>query len=472
MVSKGSAGDFWAKEENGCTYSLDKVRGEFVAVKEINLERDADSEADFEFLRSEIGTLCACEHPNIIRYRLSVLPTASLLWIVMDWCEGGSLRGIIDRWGPLPEPVVLEAAESILLALEYLHRQGIGHRDLKGANVLVDGRGLVKLGDFGVAARSSEATTGLVVGSPYWMAPEVIQSAGPEAHVFDACKADIWAFGITLIELLKGRPPLAYLSPVAALQTIPTTTPPRLESTDTAASKHTRALIHACLHDDPVRRPTAGALLKMLGKHFGIMGSSHSSGIGSVPARLPAFLASKTRAASRSVRSDTGKDAQGSARPEDRQEEAQTPLSPRAAEAFDTIVSQWDFGSTIITTSASGDSSDLHDPDHEEEHESLGEDSGIITRDYAVMAGDSSSAIEHGSLAKDMHTLNQARDTYAHVHTHPRARPASQAPPQTTRRSLTERGKPPGSGPFPTPDLLRDALDRCRGLHLPIPKPE
>ena len=73
------------------------------------------------------------------------------LCIVMDYCDRGSLRQLLDHHGPLPEPLIAETAESILKALEYLHRQGISHRDLKGANVLVDEEGKIKLGDFGVA---------------------------------------------------------------------------------------------------------------------------------------------------------------------------------------------------------------------------------------------------------------------------------------------------------------------------------
>ena len=78
-------------------------------------------------------------------------PHSNRLCIVMDYCERGSLRQVVDHHGPLPEKLIAEIAESILRALEYLHKQGIGHRDLKGANVLVDGEGRVKLGDFGVA---------------------------------------------------------------------------------------------------------------------------------------------------------------------------------------------------------------------------------------------------------------------------------------------------------------------------------
>ncbi len=132
-----------------------------MAAKEINLDANEDC---FDVLRGEIVALLACSHPNIIRYHRSFIPkqntqrtsepispTLNRLCIVMDYCELGSLRQIIDTYGPLPEKLVAEVAESILNALEYLHRQSISHRDLKAANVFVDANGSIKLGDFGVA---------------------------------------------------------------------------------------------------------------------------------------------------------------------------------------------------------------------------------------------------------------------------------------------------------------------------------
>lgn len=97
------------------------------------------------------------------------------------------------------------------------------------------------------------------------MAPEVLN---PSAKCHDASKADIWSFGITLIELLHGRPPLHYLSPRAAMAAIPRTSPPRLESDDPGASKPLRELIHACLHDDPKKRPSSSQLLKSFKSYF------------------------------------------------------------------------------------------------------------------------------------------------------------------------------------------------------------
>lgn len=100
------------------------------------------------------------------------------------------------------------------------------------------------------------------------MAPEVLNPSDRHDDRCDSSKADIWSFGITLIELLRGRPPLYYLSPRAAMATIPRTSPPRLESDDPRASKTLRDLIHTCLHDDPKKRPSAGQLLKSFKSYF------------------------------------------------------------------------------------------------------------------------------------------------------------------------------------------------------------
>lgn len=133
-----------------------------------------------------------------------------------------------------------------------------------------------------------------LAGSPYWMAPEVIKesrypTATSKAQINPAA-ADIWSFGITLIELLKGRPPLHYLSPSAAMGMIPSTSPPRLESSDPHASKLLRDLIHACLHDDPLQRPTAAQLLKQFKGYFKAH-KGHSS------SSISAFLKKNSQAA-------------------------------------------------------------------------------------------------------------------------------------------------------------------------------
>ena len=128
------------------------------------------------------------------------------------YCENGSLHSICKNFAKFPENLVALYMTQVLNGLLYLHEQGVIHRDIKGANILTTKEGLVKLADFGVATRKD---TGLhessVVGTPYWMAPEVIELSGATTA------SDIWSLGCTVIELLDGRPPYHELQPMPAL---------------------------------------------------------------------------------------------------------------------------------------------------------------------------------------------------------------------------------------------------------------
>lgn len=131
---------------------------------------------------------------------------------LVRYCENGSLHSICKNFGKFPENLVALYMSQVLNGLLYLHDQGVIHRDIKGANILTTKEGLVKLADFGVATRKD---TGLhessVVGTPYWMAPEVIELSGATTA------SDIWSLGCTVIELLDGKPPYHKLQPMPAL---------------------------------------------------------------------------------------------------------------------------------------------------------------------------------------------------------------------------------------------------------------
>ena len=228
----------------------EKESGDLVAVKMIPVE------GDFAELAKEIAILKKCHCDYIVRYYGSYVSSSDDLWIVMEYCGAGSVDDLMEATGEtLIEPYIQVIMASALLGLEYLHKGKHIHRDIKAGNVLLNSKGQAKLADFGVSAQlnSTISKRKTVIGTPYWMAPEVIRETAYDT------RADIWSLGITAIEIAEGMPPMANVHPMRAIFMIPNKPPPTLQNKD-AFSDSFNDFIATCLKKDAAERPTSVAL--------------------------------------------------------------------------------------------------------------------------------------------------------------------------------------------------------------------
>ncbi|XP_033175719.1 mitogen-activated protein kinase kinase kinase kinase 5 isoform X2 [Bombus impatiens] len=230
---------------------------DLAAIKVIKLEPGDD----FAIIQQEILMMKDCRHPNIIAYYGSYL-RRDKLWICMEYCGGGSLQDIYHITGPLSEIQIAYMCRETLLGLAYLHSMGKMHRDIKGANILLTEAGDVKLADFGVSAQITATINKRksFIGTPYWMAPEVaaVERKGGYNQL-----CDIWACGITAIELAELQPPMFDLHPMRALFLMSKSgfKPPTLKDRD-KWSPTFHNFVKVALTKNPKKRPTAEKLLQ------------------------------------------------------------------------------------------------------------------------------------------------------------------------------------------------------------------
>ncbi|TYJ14323.1 hypothetical protein E1A91_A10G111000v1 [Gossypium mustelinum] len=262
-----SAQDYKLYEEVGDGVSATVFRAlciplnEIVAIKVLDLEKCNN---DLDGIRREVQTMSLIDHPNLLPAHCS-FTAGHCLWVVMPYMAGGSCLHIMKSAYPegFEEPVIATLLREVLKALVYLHAHGHIHRDVKAGNILIDSNGAVKLADFGVSAcmfdsGDRQRSRNTFVGTPCWMAPEVMQ----QLHGYDF-KADIWSLGITALELAHGHAPFSKYPPMKVLLMTLQNDPPGLDyERDKRFSKSFKEMVATCLVKDPKKRPTSEKLLK------------------------------------------------------------------------------------------------------------------------------------------------------------------------------------------------------------------
>ncbi|XP_078514168.1 mitogen-activated protein kinase kinase kinase kinase 4 isoform X5 [Lissotriton helveticus] len=238
--------------------------GQLAAIKVMDVTEDEEEE-----IKLEINMLKKySHHRNIATYYGAFIKKSppghdDQLWLVMEFCGAGSITDLVKntKGNTLKEDWIAYISREILRGLQHLHAHHVIHRDIKGQNVLLTENAEVKLVDFGVSAQL-DRTVGrrnTFIGTPYWMAPEVIACDENPDATYDY-RSDLWSCGITAIEMAEGAPPLCDMHPMRALFLIPRNPPPRLKSKKW--SKKFFSFIEGCLVKNYTQRPPTEQLLK------------------------------------------------------------------------------------------------------------------------------------------------------------------------------------------------------------------
>jgi mitogen-activated protein kinase kinase kinase len=260
LIGQGSFGSVYL--------ALHAVTGELLAVKQVETpspgadrQNDAKKKSMIEALKREIGLLRELQHPNIVQY-LGSSSSDDHLNIFLEYVPGGSVQTMLNSYGALREPLVRSFVRQIVTGLAYLHGRDIIHRDIKGANILVDNKGGIKISDFGIS-KKIEATNVLggpgknknrpsLQGSVFWMAPEVVKQTSYTR------KADIWSLGCLVVEMMTGNHPFPDCSQLQAIFKIGNAK--AAPTIPEGASKAAETFLNSTFELDHTKRPTADEL--------------------------------------------------------------------------------------------------------------------------------------------------------------------------------------------------------------------
>ncbi|KAF2292070.1 hypothetical protein GH714_007327 [Hevea brasiliensis] len=255
-VSKWKKGKLLGRGSFGHVYlGFNSESGQMCAIKEVRVVSDDQTSKEcLKQLNQEINLLSQLSHPNIVRYYGSELSEETLS-VYLEYVSGGSIHKLLQEYGALKDPVIQNYTRQILCGLAYLHGRNTVHRDIKGANILVDPNGEIKLADFGMAKHINACSSMLSFkGSPYWMAPEVVMNTNGYSLA-----VDIWSLGCTILEMATSKPPWNQYEGVAAIFKIGNSKD--MPDIPDHLSNDAKSFIKLCLQRDPSARPTASQLL-------------------------------------------------------------------------------------------------------------------------------------------------------------------------------------------------------------------